>query len=230
LCRDAERSILPAVLRFLVAWVFTIVVLLCAAGCKTSSDESLRASAPPVVTDASGDLLFTWLDENGGGHVEQKVSEVPMAARETVRVADPARDPPAEHVWVVDLRTPGAGGAYPVRTIKRAEWEAIAIARRDGGALVPRAASSAPPPAQPQVIIYGASWCGPCHQAEAHLKRKGIPYVEKDIEQDSGAAREMQAKLAKAGKRGGSIPVLDVRGQIIIGYDAATLDRALSAP
>jgi glutaredoxin len=216
------------VFRHLVAWITVALLLVGVLGCKTSSDESIRT--PPVVTEASGDLLLTWIDEQGGGHVEQKVSDVPAAARETVRVADPARDPPEGQVWVADLRNAGAGGKYPVRTIKRSEWEAIAVARRDGGSLVPRAASSGPPPAQPQVIIYGASWCGPCHQAAAHLRRKGVPFVEKDIEEDSGAAREMQAKLAKAGKRGGSIPVLDVRGRIIIGYDGPTLDRALGEP
>lgn len=211
-----------------MAWLVLFVVLLGTAGCKTQSDDALRAATPPTVTEASGDLLFTWIDPAGGGHVEQKVSEVPIVARETVRVADPSRDPPPDQVWVVDLRTPGAGGVYPVRTIKRAEWEAIALSRREGGTLVPRAATSAPPPAQPQVIIYGASWCGPCHQAAAHLKQKGVPFIEKDIEQDSSAAREMQAKLAKAGKRGGSIPVLDVRGRIIVGFDASSLDAALA--
>lgn len=214
--------------RLIVAWLFVLVVALCGVGCKTQNDDALRASVPPTVTDASGDLLFTWIDPAGGGHVEQKVSEVPFIARETVRVADPSRDPPPDQVWVVDLRTPGPNGVYPVRTIKRAEWEAIALARRDGGVLVPRAATSAPPPAQPQVIIYGASWCGPCHQAAAHLKQKGVSFIEKDIEQDSSAAREMQAKLAKAGKRGGSIPVLDVRGRILVGFDAPALDAALA--
>jgi glutaredoxin len=218
------------VLRSFVAWLCFVFALLCLSGCKTQSEEALKASAPPTVTEQSGDLLFTWIDANGGGHVEQKPSDVPPNARENVRVADPARDPPPDQVWIVDMRSPGPGGAYPVRTIKRAEWEAIAVARRDGGVLVARAASSTPPPAQPQVIIYGASWCGPCHHAAAHLKQKGIPFIEKDIEQDSGAAREMQAKLAKAGKRGGSIPVLDVRGRILVGFDIPSLDAALAQP
>jgi glutaredoxin len=218
------------VFRHFVAWLSLVAVFLCAPGCKTQSDDVLRAAAPPTVTESSGDLLFTWIDPSGGGHVEQKASDVPAASRENVRVADPSRDPPPDQVWVVDMRTAGPGGAYPVRTVRRSEWEAIALARRDGGILVGRAASSVAPPAQPLVIIYGASWCGPCHQAAAHLKQKGVPFVEKDIEQDSSAAREMQAKLAKAGKRGGSIPVLDVRGRILIGFDAPAVDAALRNP
>ncbi|OJY31644.1 MAG: hypothetical protein BGO98_16390 [Myxococcales bacterium 68-20] len=77
------------------------------------------------------------------------------------------------------------------------------------------------------MIIYGASWCGPCHQAAAYLKQRGVPFIEKDIEQDGGAAREMQAKLATAGMRGGSIPVLDVRGKVLVGFDERAVDRAL---
>jgi glutaredoxin len=77
------------------------------------------------------------------------------------------------------------------------------------------------------VIIYGASWCGACHEAVAYLKRKGIAFVEKDIEEDANAAREMQAKLARAGKRSGSIPVLDVRGKVMVGFNAREVDSAL---
>ena len=77
------------------------------------------------------------------------------------------------------------------------------------------------------MIIYGASWCGPCHQAAAYLKKKGVAFVEHDIEQDSSSRHEMQAKLAKAGMRGGSIPVLDVRGHILVGFDARAVDQAL---
>jgi glutaredoxin len=77
------------------------------------------------------------------------------------------------------------------------------------------------------VIIYGASWCGPCHQAAAYLKQRGVAFVEHDIEKDSAAAREMQSKLAKAGRQGGSIPVLDVRGRILIGFDQRAVDQAL---
>ena len=80
------------------------------------------------------------------------------------------------------------------------------------------------------MIIYGASWCGPCHQAAAYFTKRGIKFIEHDIEKDSSAAREMQAKLAKAGARGGSIPVLDVRGRILIGFDQRAVDQALGQP
>ncbi len=125
--------------------------------------------------------------------------------------------------------------------MRRGEWEAE-IEKRRGPLLPP----PAPPPAgpgagpggnlaglgqqsgAPAVIIYGASWCGACHEAADFLKAKGIPYVLKDIEQTPGAAAEMRDKLARAGQRGGSIPVIDVRGQILVGYSASAIVQALA--
>jgi glutaredoxin len=81
--------------------------------------------------------------------------------------------------------------------------------------------------AQTTVIIYGAEWCGPCHEAAAYLRRKGIPFVEKDIEKDPQAAHEMQSKLKMNGIRTGSIPVIDVRGKVMVGFSAGSIDEAL---
>jgi hypothetical protein len=59
------------------------------------------------------------------------------------------------------------------------------------------------------------------------MRQKNIPFVEKDIEKDPGAAKEMQAKLLHAGIRGGSIPVIDVRGKLMVGFSAEAVDQAL---
>jgi glutaredoxin len=88
----------------------------------------------------------------------------------------------------------------------------------------------APLAGRPAVIIYGASWCGACKQAEAYLKKRGISYIDKDIEEDPQAATEMRGKLRRAGKPAGSIPVLDVRGRILVGFDARSVDEALGSP
>lgn len=218
-----------AQLRQLGLVLLTLFVLV--TGCKRPPPAS-DVVVLPVVTDASTDLLLTWIDDKGEFHVEQKVADVPVGARDVVRVADPVKDPPKlDDVFVADLRNAGPDGAYPVRTMSRTEFEKVAVERRQksgGAVLAPKGADSAPPAAaRPAVIIYGASWCGPCHQAAAYLKKRGVPFVEKDIEEDRLAAREMQQKLAGAGMRGGSIPVIDVRGKVLVGFDERAMDRAL---
>jgi glutaredoxin len=75
------------------------------------------------------------------------------------------------------------------------------------------------------VIVYQASWCGPCHQLSAHLTRRGVRHVDKDIDSTPGALDEMNAKTARAGHAGAQLPVMDFRGRIVIGYDPAAVDR-----
>lgn len=77
------------------------------------------------------------------------------------------------------------------------------------------------------VIVYGASWCSACHAALDHLRGKGVKTVFKNIETDRSASEEMSVKLERAGGRRGSIPVIDIAGQIIVGFSARDIDRAL---
>lgn len=209
-----------------------LIGLLLLTSCRKKETLAADSSPLPVITAESTDFLFTWIDDRGEFHVDPKVAAVPEAARETVRVADPVKDPPKlDDVFVADLRTPGADGHYPVKTMSRTEFEKIAVDRRKAGGqkqLEARGAASVLPGNEaPTVIIYGASWCGPCHQAADYLKEKNVRYVLKDIEQDSGAATEMRGKLDAAGMRGGSIPVIDVKGKLLVGFDARQIDRAL---
>ena len=64
----------------------------------------------------------------------------------------------------------------------------------------------------------------------AYFKKRGITFIEKDIEKDPEAAEEMNGKLRRAGLRGGSIPVLDVRGKIMVGFEPHTVEEALGSP
>jgi glutaredoxin len=218
-----------------------------AAGCKQrSASASSQTDAPTIVVrDDSQGLLLTWVDDKGDFHVETRVADVPLMGRDSVRVAheDSSKDPKTDgdQFVVVDLRQARPDGTYPVRSMARADFEALAVARREksGPTLssaappanpsVPpeRSASPAPSATRPLVIIYGAEWCGACHEAARYLKSKGIAFIEKDVEKDDAAAREMQQKLAKNGLRGGSIPIIDVRGKVMVGFSAEAIDSAL---
>jgi glutaredoxin len=234
-----------------------LVVLLAAAavmaGCKRSSAQVAAVPDQPstVVKADSEGLLLTWIDDKGDFHVETRVADVPMMGKDTVRVVDPNVDETAkgdagDRVVVTDLRQASPAGIFPVRFMARADFESLAVARREktgptlaGGGQppptpgAPSANGAEPPAAGPgirgQVVIYGAEWCSACHEAARYLRRKGVAYVEKDIEKDADAAREMQAKLARNGLRAGSIPVIDVRGKVMVGFNAGEIDAALGA-
>ncbi|HEY1694128.1 MAG TPA: glutaredoxin domain-containing protein [Polyangiaceae bacterium] len=210
-----------------------------------AGDAGSEVTAITVKPDSEG-LLLTWIDDKGDFHVETRVADVPMMGKDTVRVVDPSKDEGthADRIFVVDLRQARADGTFPVRAMTRADFEAIAVARREKNG--PTLASANPaqaspsasvaagqgggavaPSAEPAIIIYGAEWCGACHDAARYLKSKGIAFVEKDVEKDPAAAREMQAKLARNGLRSGSIPVIDVRGKVMVGFSAPAIENAL---
>ncbi len=215
---------------------------LLAAGCKKDGGgiAADQTALPSVRDDAKG-LSFTYVDEKGNPHVVDTVAEVPGAQAQKVRVMDPAHAPPEDMMYLADLTKKSADGQYPVLVAPRSDFESYIVERRkalgptlasnafgasspngaDGGAAILADANQA------RVIIYGAEWCGACHEAATWLTGKHVKFVEKDIEKDSGAEREMRAKLAKAGLSGGSIPVIDVGGKIMVGFSAPKIQAAL---
>ncbi|HEX4340092.1 MAG TPA: glutaredoxin family protein [Polyangiaceae bacterium] len=210
---------------------------------KPGASAETVALPPLVLKDDTGGALLTWVDDKGDFHVVEHVADVPDANRDQVRVvlAD-RKDGTGESVYVADLRTKGADGAYPVKTLARAAWDELGASKRKTRmeALAPTAAPSVPASAgsaegapavatgEVRATIYGASWCGPCHQAEALLKSLGVKVVKKDIEASDDAQREMQEKLARAHRRGGSIPVIDVMGQLFVGFSEGALRAAVA--
>jgi glutaredoxin len=73
-----------------------------------------------------------------------------------------------------------------------------------------------------KIIVYGAEWCGYCHEAMHYLDKLGVKYTYKNIDLNPDDAREVIEKSHQTG-----IPVLDVDGTIIIGFDRPRLDEAL---
>jgi glutaredoxin-like YruB-family protein len=75
------------------------------------------------------------------------------------------------------------------------------------------------------VFIYTTSWCPACTRAKSYLTKKGIPFVEKDVEKSRAALTEMFKK--SGGARG--VPVIDIRGKILRGFSPKQIDNALKA-
>jgi glutaredoxin len=206
------------------------------AGTETSSAELPRLE----LRDDTKNLLLTWVDEKGDFHVVQKITDVPEAARKNVRVVVTDREAgTGKSVYVADLSQIGADGTFPIKTMSRAAWDEFGAARRMARleALAPTAPAASgaeaavdSKPGEVTAIIYGAEWCKACHDATRYLRQRGVKVVEKDIEESEAAHREMRNKLKRAKlPRASSIPIIDVMGQLLIGFSPSALDRAVRA-
>jgi glutaredoxin 3 len=72
------------------------------------------------------------------------------------------------------------------------------------------------------VTVYSAVWCGFCHAAKRYFDNLGVEYEDKDVDKDINNAHEA---VNKSGQMG--IPVIDINGNIIVGFDRARIDQAL---
>ncbi len=75
-----------------------------------------------------------------------------------------------------------------------------------------------------KVIVYSTNWCAYCKMVKQYLASKNVAVEEKNIEEDPAAHKELMDKI------GGSfrgVPVTDIAGTIVFGFDRAKIDTAL---
>ena len=72
------------------------------------------------------------------------------------------------------------------------------------------------------VIVYSTDTCPYCTMAKSYLSEKGVKYRDVDVGSDRGGAMEM---IKKSGQMG--VPVLEIKGRVIVGFDRAAIDEAL---
>jgi glutaredoxin len=173
--------------------------------------------------------VLTFAAERGAFADTSKVEDVPEASRGLVRVSLlEGPKAPAGQVWVANLKTEGA---ITLSTVPREMFEELAlgqglsspVALPEGLEPPPQVAANAG-----EVIVYKTAWCGVCKKVQSYLDRKGVKYVAKDIEKDRAAASELQAKASKAGIQTGSVPVIDVGGELMVGFDRGRLEKLLA--
>lgn len=73
-----------------------------------------------------------------------------------------------------------------------------------------------------RVIIFSTPTCTHCNHAKRYLRERGVRFRDVDVSRDPAAARDM---IRRSGQQG--VPVLDIGGRIVVGFDKAKIDRLL---
>ena len=74
------------------------------------------------------------------------------------------------------------------------------------------------------VTVYSTQTCPWCDKLKDYLKEKGVEFESIDVGEDQEKAKEM---VEKSGQMG--VPVSDINGTIIVGFDKDAVDKALAA-
>jgi glutaredoxin 3 len=72
------------------------------------------------------------------------------------------------------------------------------------------------------VIVYTTPTCPHCRNAKRFLSERRIPYREVDVTRSEASLAELRRKSGQTG-----VPVIDVNGQVIVGFQRERLIRAL---
>lgn len=72
------------------------------------------------------------------------------------------------------------------------------------------------------IVVYSTPTCGYCNKAKQYFKEKRIPFTDYNVARDQRKAEEM---VRKSGQMG--VPVIDVNGKIIVGFNQPEIERAL---
>jgi glutaredoxin len=72
------------------------------------------------------------------------------------------------------------------------------------------------------VVMYSTNWCPSCVAARSYMDSHGIAYVDHDIE-ESESARSIMRRLNPRG----SVPTIDVDGEVLVGFGPSHIERAL---
>lgn len=79
---------------------------------------------------------------------------------------------------------------------------------------------------EPKVTIYSTPWCAFCKTEKQYLEHLGVQFVSKDIEEQPEAKDELDKKL---GGNFTGVPVTDICGTIVTGFDRKKIDELLKA-
>ncbi|MBI2143875.1 glutathione S-transferase N-terminal domain-containing protein [Candidatus Woesearchaeota archaeon] len=74
----------------------------------------------------------------------------------------------------------------------------------------------------PDVTVYSTPTCPWCERAKAFLKENNIQYSEVNVAADQKALQHM---VDKSGQMG--VPVIEIDGQFIVGFDKNAMKKAL---
>jgi glutaredoxin len=242
--------------RRLRAPALTALVLVAGLACRKQAPEAPPSGTalPALEVDLKGKWLYTYADDEGRFVTTDDLEKVPPSSRHLVRVIDPGRRAPERGdivaVYVVNANELARSGKVTARILSREAFETGALAQLPPGESSPlpgegagegdrpRAgpedpAAATPPVArtptgEPAVVtLYGTAWCGACKAARSYLAGRKIPFADKDVEKDPAAARELQQKARRLGISADRVPILDVRGRLLIGFDKARFEALL---
>ncbi len=73
-----------------------------------------------------------------------------------------------------------------------------------------------------RVLVFTTPTCSWCQRTKAYLRERRVSFREIDVSRDAAAARDL---VRRSGQMG--VPVVEIDGRMIVGFDRPKIDRLL---
>lgn len=74
----------------------------------------------------------------------------------------------------------------------------------------------------PKIIVFSTPTCTYCNAVKRYFREKGVRFKDVDVSRDTAAARDM---VRRSGQMG--VPVVDIGGKVVVGFDRPKIDKYL---
>jgi glutaredoxin len=171
--------------------------------------------------------MLTYLDAQGALKTADKIADIPADRRRGVRVIDLDLAPEArgagKFIVVADLSAKRPDGTYPYQLLSAVDFDKVVAS-----APIQHKVDEAMVHAKDQVTMYSTSWCPVCAKAREFFTEHKVRFVDHDVEKDEAARVELAEKAHRAGVAPQGVPVIDVYGQLILGFDEPKVEALLA--
>ena len=73
-----------------------------------------------------------------------------------------------------------------------------------------------------RVLVFTTPSCPWCNRAKQYLRQRNVKFREVDVSRDAAAARDLVRRTGQMG-----VPVVEIDGRPIVGFDQKQIDRLL---
>ncbi|PIE26297.1 MAG: NrdH-redoxin [Micrococcales bacterium] len=73
-----------------------------------------------------------------------------------------------------------------------------------------------------RVLVFTTPTCSWCTRVKAYLRQQRVPFREIDVAKDQKAAKDLVRRTGQMG-----VPVVEIDGRPIVGFDKPQIDRLL---
>jgi len=164
------------------------------------------------MTTPSFATIYKWTDEKGSTNYTDDIKNVPEQYQEKAKDFDKIEQEGSityDPEFGVTKKQKSNKEPYYKRFLRELEEESEERAKADK---------------KKKVILYMTDWWPACLQAKSYFVKKGIEFTEVNVEKDRNGQQEMLKK--SGGYRG--IPLIDINGTILRGFNQRAVDQALN--